>query len=308
MDRLICMQTFVRVVETGSFSLVAQELHTSQPTISKQVAALEAHLDAHLLTRSTRGLSLTEAGRRFYEHTKRVLEAIAEAESSVGSRRQPSGSLRVSCPVAFGQFQIVPRLPRFLAQYPEIHLDLQMTHKYVDLVEEGIDVAVRIGELSDSSLVSHCLGMAQRLVVGTPTYFERCGKPMIPEDLIDHNCLTYPCFSSDHEWHFQGSEGCSKVRVNGNFRASSPIAIREAVLANLGITVGSIWLFADVLAQGKAEVVLKNYQLPALPIYAIHTRNRLQPQRLRCFIDFLLKEFRDEPLLHLPPVGIAYQD
>jgi len=310
MDRIACMQTFVRVVETGSFSLVAQEAHTTQPTISKQVAALEAHLDAHLLTRSTRGISLTAAGHRFYEQAKRVLEEYALAESSVGIRQQPAGQLRVSCSVAFGQFQIVPRIPRFLAQYPAIQLDLQMTHQYVDLVEEGIDVAIRIGDLQDSALVAHGLGTAHRVVVGTPAYFARYGEPRTPEDLIHHNCLTYPCFSSDSDWHFQGPLGPSKVRVHGNFRASSPIAIREAVLAGLGITVGSVWLFADVLAQGKAQVVLQAYELPPMPIHALHCRNRLQPIRSRCFVDFLTKEFREEPLLHLPapyPVITAHQ-
>ena len=152
MDRIECMKSFVRTVETGSFSAVAREMETTQPTISKQIAALEEYIDVQLLVRSTRNLRLTDEGERFYDHCRQVLEAVAEAEASVGRRLNPSGVLRVNCPVSFGQLMIVPRIKAFVERYSDIKIDLTMTDSFIDLVEEGVDVAIRIGNVQDTSL------------------------------------------------------------------------------------------------------------------------------------------------------------
>lgn len=195
MDRLDCMQSFVRVVETGSFSAVARELSTTQPTISKQIAALEDYLDAQLLTRSTRKLQLTPAGERFFEHCQGVLDAAAEAEASVGQRQNPVGTLRVSCPVAFGQHQVMSYVKGFLEHYADVKLDLTLSDRFTDLVEDGTDLAIRIGQVNDPTLIAHRIGMTRRVAIAATSYFSnassgtRRDEPQTPAALVDHNCI-----------------------------------------------------------------------------------------------------------------------
>ena len=295
MDRIACMKSFVRTVETGSFSAVARELETTQPSISKQIAALEEYLDVQLLTRSTRSLSLTDAGDRFYTHCQRVLEAVAEAEASVGQRQKPAGLLRVSCPVSFGQFQIVPRLKAFFDRFPDIKIDLMMTDQFIDLVEAGVDLAIRIGDVQDTSLMTRRIGMTKRVAVGTPTYFEQVGEPQVPTDLLHHSCIVYTSLSTGNEWHFQNRQETVKVIVSGKLQTNSSTAIRAAVLSGLGIAVSPIWLFGDAIHQGDLKVVLQNFQPTPLPIHAVYRRSRFQPAKVRCFIDFLADEFKLDP-------------
>ncbi|WP_323365918.1 LysR family transcriptional regulator [Leptothoe sp. PORK10 BA2] len=193
MDRLDCIQSFVRVVETGSFSAVAREHNTTQPTISKQIAALESYLDVQLLNRSTRKLQLTQEGERFFEHCQGVLDAAAEAEASVGQRQKAIGTLRVSCPVAFGQFMVMPYVKRFFDHYPDIKLDLTFSDRFVDLVEDGTDLALRIGQVNDPALIAHRIGVTCRITVGSASYFRDASLgalrehpvPQTPEDLVN---------------------------------------------------------------------------------------------------------------------------
>ncbi|BAZ11627.1 transcriptional regulator LysR family protein [Calothrix sp. NIES-4071] len=295
MDRIECMKSFARTVETGSFSAVAREMETTQPTISKQIAALEEFLDVQLLTRSTRSLRLTEEGERFYEHCQRVLEAIAEAEASVGLRVNPSGTLRVNCPVSFGQLMVMPHIKTFLELYPDIKVDLTMTDQFIDLVEDGVDVAIRIGNVEDTSLITHRIGVTRRITVGAASYFDRAGEPQTPNDLISHNCIVYTRLTTGNEWHFQGKEGTIKVKVNGNFRVNNSAGIREAVLSGLGIAVSPVWLFGDLVNTNALKVVLKDYQPTTLPIFAVYRRGRFIPAKVRCFVDFLASEFKLNP-------------
>lgn len=292
MDRLACMKSFVRTVETGSFSAVAREQDTTQPTISKQIAALEEYLDVQLLVRSTRTLSLTDEGARFYEQCQRVLEAVAEAESSVGQRQKPVGVLRVSCPVAFGQVQIMPRLRAFLDRYPDLKIDLMMTDSFVDLIEEGVDLTIRIGNVQDTSLVKHHIGTTQRVTIGHQSYFDRAGEPQTPEDLVQHNCIIYTRLTTGNEWHFDSPQGAIQVTVSGNFQTNSSIAIRAAVYAGLGIAVSPVWLFGDAIQSGSLKVILASYQPVPLPIYAVYRRGRFMSAKVRYFIDFLSHEFQ----------------
>jgi DNA-binding transcriptional LysR family regulator len=295
MDQLECMKSFVRTVETGSFSAVAREMNTTQPTISKQIAALEEYLDVQLLTRSTRSVNPTEAGNQFYQHCQRVLETVAEAEASVGQRQHPSGLLRISCPVAFGQYQIVPHLPQFYQRFPNIKIDLMMADQFVDLVEEGIDLAIRIGTNPDNTLISHRIGMTRRVTIGTVAYFATRGEPQTPADLANHNCIVYTRLSTGNEWHFAGSQGLIKVNVGGNFQTNSSAAVRQAVLSDLGIAVAPVWLFGDLLNQAKLRVVLNDYQPPPLPIDAVYRRSRFVSAKVRCWINFLSDQFKPDP-------------
>ncbi len=289
------MKSFTRAVETGSFSAVARELETTQPTISKQIAALEDYLDVQLLIRSTRILSLTDEGTRFYEYCQQVLEVVAEAEASVGKRQKPSGLLRLSCPVSFGQMQIMPRIKGFLDRYPDIKVNLTMTDQFIDLVEEGVDLAIRIGEVQDTSLITCKIGTTRRVTIGANSYFEQVGEPQVPGDLTEHNCIVYTRLVTGNEWHFQSSKGLVKVKVSGNFQANNSVAVREAVLSGLGIAVSPIWLFGDKVDQGGLKIVLKEYQPTPLPIHAVYRRGRFQPAKVRCFIDFFANEFKLDP-------------
>jgi DNA-binding transcriptional LysR family regulator len=295
MDRLDCMQSFMRVVETGSFSAVARELNTTQPTISKQIAALEEYLAVQLLTRSTRRLQLTEAGARFFEHCQGVLEAMAAAESSVGQRQQPVGTLRVNCPVAFGQHQLMPYVKGFLARYPTVKLDLNFSDRFVDLVEDGADLAIRIGRVNNPMLITQQIGLTRRVTVAAADYFSDRSEPQTPKDLVNHNCIVYTRLATGNDWHFQHTSGTMQVTVNGNLQVDNSTAIRAAVLSGLGIAVCPVWLLGDLLTSESLRVILKAYEPIPLPIHAVYRRGRFISAKVRCFIDYFSTEFKLNP-------------
>jgi DNA-binding transcriptional LysR family regulator len=298
MDLLGPMRTFVRVVEAGSFTAVAAEQNTTQPTISRQVAALEDHLGARLLTRTTRALTLTDDGRAFYEHALRALEAIGEAENAVGRRQaKPSGSLRLAVPVVLGRRHIVPRLARFLARYPEVAIDLAMSDGFVDLVEQGIDLAIRVGEITDQSLVARKIGMVRRVTVASPAYLNAKGTPRTPDDLKRHDCIVYTRLTTGSRWHFESRDGPLSVTVSGRYRVDNSEAVREGVLAGLGIAVIPAFAFSDEIKRGTVKVLLKAYEPKLLPLNAVYPSRRYVPLRVRAMIDFLSHELEIDPVL-----------
>ncbi len=298
MDFLGPMRTFVRVVEAGSFTAVAAEQNTTQPTISRQVAALEGHLGARLLMRTTRALTLTDDGRAFYEHALRALEAVGEAENAVGRRQaKPTGTLRLAVPVVIGRLHIVPRLARFLSRYPEVAIDLAMSDGFVDLVEQGIDLAIRVGEITDQSLVARKIGMVRRLTVASPTYLKAKGTPRTPQDLIRHDCIVYTRLATGNRWYFESSEGPLSVSVLGRFRVDNSEAVREGVLSGLGIAVIPAFAFSDEITRGAVKVLLKTYEPKLLPLNAIYPSRRYVPLRVRAMIDFLAQELELDPVL-----------
>lgn len=298
MDLLGPMRTFVRVVEAGSFTGVATEQNTTQPTISRQVAALEEHLGARLLTRTTRALTLTDDGRAFYEHALRALEAVGEAENAVGRRQaKPTGTLRLAVPVVLGRRHIVPRLARFLVRYPDVAIDLAMSDGFVDLVEQGIDVAIRVGEITDQSLVARKIGMVRRLTVASPAYLKAKGTPRSPEDLKRHNCIVYTRLATGNRWHFESVAGPLSVTVSGRFRVDNSEAVREGVLAGLGIAVIPAFAFSDEVTRGAVKVLLKAYEPKLLPLNAVYPSRRYVPLRVRAMIEFLAHELKTDPVL-----------
>ena len=295
MDRIVCMQSFVRAIEMNSFSAVAREKQTTQPTISKQIAALEKYLGVQLITRSTTNLSLTEEGKKYYQYCQQILETLAEAEASLTEKEEVTGILRLGCSVLFGQMQIVPRLKAFMTRYPNVKINLMMADHFVDIVEEGLDLLIRIGKRLDSSLISDRLGTTRRVTVASMSYFEQRGEPKIPEDLLQHNCIIYTRLTTGNEWHFQGKEGLVKVRVGGCFQTNSSVAIRAAVLSGLGIANAPVWMFGDEIYRGDLKIVLQDYRLTPLPIYAVYRRSRFYPAKINCFINFLATEFKLDP-------------
>jgi len=288
LDLITCIKSFVRTVETGSFSAVAREMDTTQPTISKQIAALEEYLDVQLLVRSTRKVSLTDEGMRFYERCQPVLEALFEAESSVGKRQNPSGILRINCSVAFGQMQVLPRLKRFLDRYPDIKIDLTLSDHFVDLVGEGIDLAIRIGKFPDPNLISQPIGTFRFVVVASAAYLEKFGEPQVPTDLLHHNCIVYTRQSTGNEWHFRGTT----VTVSGNLQVNNSMALREAVLAHIGVGSAPMWTFNNELQNRLVKVILTEYEPEPIPIQVVYRRGRFQSAKIKCFIDFLINEFK----------------
>jgi DNA-binding transcriptional LysR family regulator len=287
LDRITCIKSFVRTVETGSFSAVARELNTTQPTISKQIAALEEYLDVQLLIRSTRKVGLTDEGMRFYQHSQLVLAALAEAEASVGSRQIPSGVLRVNCSVSFGLMQILPRLKRFLDRYPDLKVDLTLSDYYIDLVEEGIDVAIRIGNFHAPNLVSVPIGRSRLVTVAAAVYLQKFAAPQVPADLLEHNCIVYTRQSTGNEWQFQGTT----VTVRGNLQVNNSAALRDAVLAGIGIGTSPIWAFGAELENKSVKILLEEYEPAPLPIQAVYRRGPFQPAKVKCLVDFLTDEF-----------------
>lgn len=297
-DLLSPMRTFVRVVEAGSFTAVATEQNTTQPTISRQIASLEEHLGARLLTRTTRALTLTDDGRAFYEHALRALEAVSEAEGIVGRRRgKPSGLLRLATPVVFGRLHIVPRLPAFLARFPDVSVEILMSDSFAGLVEQGIDVAIRVGEVTDPGLIAKRIGIVRRVTVAAPAYLKRHRTPETPADLADHDCIVYTRLATGNRWTFESPTGPITVEVTGRFKADNSEAVREGVLGGLGVAVIPAFAFRDESETGAVRVLLKDYEPRQLPMHAVYASRRFVPLRVRAIIDHLAHEFSLDPRL-----------
>lgn len=288
MDRIAAMAMFVRVVESGSFSAVARELDTTQPNVSKLIRALEARLGGRLLARSTRRLSLTDEGRRYYEDCRRILEAVDAAEHSFQTgRERVAGPLRVAAPVSFGRRRIAARLGDFLARHPQVAVELLLSDDNTDLVAEGIDVALRLGPLADSGLIARALGHAPRITVAAPGYLAHRGEPRTPAELLGHECLVFTPTPTVNAWVYLHDGERIVVNVSGRLRTNSSEAIRELALAGLGIARAPRWLFADELASGRIVPILSGYAPEPVAIHAVSPANRRQSARVRAFIDYL---------------------
>lgn len=294
MDRLAAMRAFQRVVEAGSFTAVAREMGVAQPTISKLVAGLEAHLGAQLLHRGAQGIRLTEAGQDFFESTCALLAGLDDAESRVGRRQSAlTGTLRVTLSAGFGRMHVVPLLPQFVALYPGLKLDLIVSDRFLDLVEEGIDVAIRIGNLPDSSLVARRIGQSWRQSVASPGYLARRGRPAHPEELAGHDCIGFLANGAVAPWQFaRGFERLS-IPPPGWLRSNDAEHVRAAVLAGIGIGHAPGWLFADAIAAGEAVPILPDWRPPPEPIHAVTPAGRRMPTRIRVFIDYLAEQLAE---------------
>jgi LysR family transcriptional regulator for bpeEF and oprC len=291
LDRLLLMTCFARAVETGSFSAAARDLGLGQPNVSRYVAALEDHLQTRLLHRSTRKLSLTPEGERYYADVRRILDAVDESESSFRENVDPSGLLRVACPTALAHAFLLPEVPNFLARYPRLTLDLQINDRYVNLVDEGIELAIRIGHLEDSALRARRIGVFERVCVASTDYLAKRGVPETPEDLREHDCVVYTLLSSGATWRFRDVD----IPVSGRLRVNSPEAARSAVTAGLGVGIGPQWLFEEGLRTGRLRLLLTDYAAPLVPIQIVYVANRLLPKRALVFMDFIGEVFAKLP-------------
>jgi DNA-binding transcriptional LysR family regulator len=290
MDRLASMETFVRVVETGSFSGAARQLRLGQPAISKSVAQLEEYLGVKLLIRSTRGLTPTEAGLGYLERARRALEEAAEAELAArGAGAGLKGRLRISAAVTFARIHLIPLLPKFLTQNPDLDLEVILDDRQIDLVQEGIDVALRMGKLMDSALTARRIARCKRLVLGTPAYFDREGTPSTPSDLSKHQAVIY--LQEGSIWSFRRESTELAVTVQSRLRVTAAEGVRAAVLADVGLTIASEWMFSPELQSGAVRAVLRDWDLPPLDLWVVFSSGRAATAKTKAFVDFFERTF-----------------
>ncbi|MBP1852865.1 LysR family transcriptional regulator [Rhizobium halophytocola] len=286
MDRLQAMTAFVRVVDTGSFSAAARRIGVGQPAISKTIAQLEDRLQVRLLIRSTHGLTPTDAGIRFYERAKLAIHEADEAElQAKGAGAGLAGCLRVCAATTFARIMVLPHLPQFMARHPDLEVDVILDDRVIDLVSEGIDVALRMGELADSSAIARKIATGRRSVIATPAYLEEHGVPQVPADLAAHQALVYTQLGNSWTFHRQGTE--ASVAVAGRVRFTAAEGIRAAVKADMGLAVTSDWMFWPELQSGEVLRVLEDWKLPELELWAVFPTGRLASAKARAFADFV---------------------
>lgn len=292
MDRLTALAVFRQVVERGSFAAAARYLKLSAAAVSKNIGELEAHLAVRLLNRTTRSMSLTEAGQRYYEQVARILDDLQQADSSLGElQATPSGTLRVSAPMSFSLVCLADAIPRFLARYPELTLDLQLDDRRVDMIAEGFDLAVRGSDrLEDSSLVARPLLTLRHVLCAAPQNLRRHGTPQVPEDLQALECVQFSLSGHAREWVFQRGEQVRRLEVCGRYSVNSSLALCAALRAGHGISLVPEIYVRDDLAQGRLQPLLEDWQMMQTQLYAIYPSRRQLQAKVRVFIDFLLEE------------------
>ncbi|MES1023407.1 LysR substrate-binding domain-containing protein [Gloeocapsa sp. BRSZ] len=303
MDQLAAMRSFVKVVETGGFSEAARQLELAVSSVTRQVNSLEAMLNTQLLNRSTRSITLTLQGQKYYDKAVQILQDVEAANLCVMEQGEvPRGILRVSLPVTFGRLHVAPILSEFLAQYPELKLDLQLSDGLANLVEADLDVVVRIGNLdrSNPNLMVRKLATHERLVCGSPSYFRQYGKPEHPNELAHHNCLRFSYSTSSQVWRFQrGTEVC-EVKVSGSLVANHSEVLRQVCLEGRGLILMPTWLIGEDIQAERLQAVLTDFQIfpqtdPDTGIYALYLPNRKYSRRVQVFIDFLIQRFGNPP-------------
>ena len=294
MDRITALQLFVRAVETGSFSKAARDVQLTQPTVTKYIAALEKKLGARLLNRNTRGLSLTEIGAAYYEKCKGILEQFEQADNLVNLRHaEVSGRLRIGTSVALGRRVITPLILEFMRRHPQLHVDLGFVDTYVDLVAQGIDVAIRMGQLADSSLGARYLGTNPWVMVASPKYLKTHGLPKTPSDLNKHNVLFYSTVHSDDRLQFvtRTSKRLS-ITANGNLRSNNLSVLLAAVRADMGLAALPNYVAARSLRERKVVPVLSDFTLPAQEIHAVYPSPKQVSSKVSTLIDYLQECFQ----------------
>ena len=285
MDRFREMEIFARVIETGAFSGAARQLKIGQPAVSKAVVALEERLGVRLLARSTRRLAPTEAGMAYYERALRALTEANEADAAAqGLSRGLEGRLRICAPVTFARLLLVPRLATFLDAHPKLRMEIILDDRVIDVLEENIDVALRLGELKDSALTASKLGESDRIIVAGSTYLAQRGVPHTPADLLAHDGIVYAPGTGGDEWRFRQGTSETSIRIQGRLVITAAEGVRAAVIAGLGLTAASRWMFAPELASGLVRQVLSDWMLPPVPVWSVYPAGRLASAKAREFV------------------------
>ncbi len=300
MDTVAGLQLFIRVVETGSFSKAAADLGVTQPTATKHVAALEAKLGARLLNRNTRGVSATEIGALYYEKCKTIQREIEEADNlATLLQSKVGGKLRISTSVAFGRRVLTPLVLQYMQTHPEVNIDLSFDDRYVNLVEQGVDLAFRMGRLADSSLGARYLGLNPWVLVGAPAYLARRGTPVALADLAGHDCLVYSSVQGDDRWHLGATRGGAPsgeiaVPVSGPLRSNNLSTLLAGVQAGMGIAILPRYVAQDAIKGGVVRVLLEQHTVPAQEMHAVFPSPKLLPSKVSSFIAYLQERFDGE--------------
>ena len=288
MDRLAALEIFVRVVDAGSFSAVARRQRIGQPAVSKAVVQLEQWLGVSLLMRSTRSVVPTEAGRVFYERAKRTIEEADEAVlAAQGSAKGLSGALRVSASICFGRLHIIPSLSRFLADHPDLDLELVLDDRLVDLVNEGIDVALRTGAMPNSNMTARRIAEGRSVVVATPGYLQRHGTPTSPDELRNHEAIVLTRGGGRDSFTFRKAGAEALVTLQGRLKVTQAEGLREAVTCDLGLAVTAEWLFSPELRSGQVVPILQDWALPTTNLFAVYPTGRFASTKARAFVSFV---------------------
>ncbi|MGY2404095.1 LysR family transcriptional regulator [Pseudomonas sp. SDO5222_S391] len=300
MDHINRMQLFARVVETGSFSSAGKAEGVAQSTVSKEISALEKRLGAQLIRRSARGLSVTEQGRYFYDFALGMLADLDAAETWIRTGdTAPRGRIRVAAPAVLSSRFIAPHLPELLLKHPELSIDMEVSERYVSLVEDGIDVAVRIGVLKDSSLIARRIGSLEPVVVGAPSYLAARGVPRSPTDLETHVCLPFLFQGGSKTWKFRSPQGNINISPSSRLRTNDAESVHAIARAGLGLAQGPRWMFAQDLEQGTLVAVLEEYRADLVPIHAIASGSRRMTGAIKVLVDFIAQKMDGMPHLRV---------
>lgn len=290
------MRTFVAVVDAGSFVGAMDATGLSKPAVSRQVADLEASLGGRLLQRTTRRLSVTDEGRTYYQRCKEILQAVEEAQAEVGaSTLQAQGVLRIGAPLTFGVLHLAPLWGRFTAENPQVSLDIVLTDRVVDLVEDGYDLVVRIGRPTDSHLISRPLATSRVLVCASPGYLARRGTPVHPHELAQHDVISYSYASHGDEWYFKGPQGPVSARIHSRFHTNNGDTCRAAALADQGVILQPAFLIHDDLRDGRLVKLMPDFRVDELSIQALYPTRKQLPLKVRRLVDFLVEALRYPP-------------
>jgi DNA-binding transcriptional LysR family regulator len=296
MDKLQAMHLFTRVVDTGSFTAAAEQMSISRALASKLIQGLEDTLGVRLLNRTTRRLSLTEPGQNYYQRVSDVLSRLAEAEAEATELQvDPRGRLRISAPVPFSTAHLAPALAEFQKQHPRVELELNLNDRRVDLVEEGFDLAIRISQLTDSSMMARKIAPCRMVAVASPAYLAAIGAPEVPGDLARHECLRYTLTPNSEAWEFERDGTTTQVPAHSRLATNNGDFIAAAACASMGIARLPTFIVAEQIRDGRLTRILPQWVLPPLAVYAVYPNTRTLPAKTRRLIDFLVERFGSEP-------------
>lgn len=295
MDRLAAMQTFVRVAEAGSFTAVADQMNVARSAVTRQIATLEAHLGVKLMARSTRRLSLTSAGATYLEQCREILDRIAGIEGDLAGERQTlRGMIRTTVPLTFGLLHLTPLILEFSQAHPDIRIDLDFNDRRVNLIEEGMDLALRITDRLPETAVARRLTACRSVVAASPAYLEQYGEPMHPDELARHACLPYS-LASRGTWTFLVDGAPLAVEIGGPITANNGNVLQEAAMRGMGIVYQPTFIAAEAIRRGALVPILRKFPTPVLGMFAVFPGTRFVPQRVRAFVDFLAARLGPEP-------------
>jgi len=295
MHDLSIMPVFAAVIDQGSFSKAAEKLDITKSAVSKRITGLEKQLGVKLLHRSTRKLSLTEAGQRYFEHVLQALEAAQQAEYAATELQQvPQGTIRISSPMSFGRLHVAPIIPLFLKQYPRINIHMDMNDQLIDVIAEGFDLVLRAGDLADSSLRARKLAPLHSVLCASPDYLAEYGTPKTPLELIHHNCILYTYHTVVNEWVFFKNGDQQTIRISGNFQVNNGEALRESLIQNLGIGRLASFVAGDDIKARRLVPILTEYKMPHKTLYAVFPEKQYMPEKIRVFINFIMQHLGDD--------------